>query len=322
MARQHVMTPARKAALRKAQLASAAKRRKTHPNPSAPQTKPTALHSNRKRVNRKRAAIVGAVGAGFVTASAVGYSQAHSPRSYTRTAIARQHYRRTFRAMHRSLGDDPRQTKCNARRVAASKFLQGIDSPRNTAAAASHLRHAGGWGGAPEIQAAQGYWTKTDTVMARNHVMTPARAAALRKAQLAPAKARHRTARKQVGIAKSVRRTTRKQVRTVRAANRRRTARDDKEHITHGKETDGSAEAIRSSRADQKQVECDWSGRCQYQETEAQNSAEGLIVPAKKPASKARPRHGQKATGQNGTDPGSCRRGCAASGPNQGQPRR
>lgn len=62
MARQHVMTPTRKAALRKAQLASAAKRRKGAQGPSAIKRKsaPAQSVSQSKRRRPARRTVIAA----------------------------------------------------------------------------------------------------------------------------------------------------------------------------------------------------------------------------------------------------------------------
>lgn len=150
MARVHTMTPARRAALRRAQLASAAKRRgtgKTHPAISPKPTAPKLNSPQAQRRRRRKTAL--AVGAGVVAAGAIGYSQAHSPRSYTRTAASRHHYAREHAAMHNHLllnvagqvnrsriqNRKPmgpfdfkaarRQNRRNARRAAAANFPKG-----------------------------------------------------------------------------------------------------------------------------------------------------------------------------------------------------
>lgn len=83
----HAMTPARRAALRKAQLASAAKRRKHGTKASAAQRAelpaPVAAKRNRRR---RRAAVAGSA----VVAGAVAVGQARNPASRTRAAITRR----------------------------------------------------------------------------------------------------------------------------------------------------------------------------------------------------------------------------------------
>lgn len=169
MARAHVMTPARRAALRKAQRASAQARRKHgatqqhSPSPTGPSVtiRVTTHHPHpatpaRRRPTRRQitraATVVGAV----ATTGAVVYSQAHSPRSYTRTAVSRRHYARAHAAMHYSLAQanyatsaktkinrgqhvapfpikaTRRTTRQNARIMAAANFPKGaVYKPKN-----------------------------------------------------------------------------------------------------------------------------------------------------------------------------------------------
>jgi hypothetical protein len=164
------MTPARVAALRKAQLASARKRKgigkhnvvivtshrdlaramasrsepihgrvTAHSRLAAYQTQDatTKLQQQAKK-HRKAIRRTAMVAGGAAAIGAVAFSQAHSPTSYTRTAKARGHYARQHAAMRSTLARNAgqsisrRQIRSNAKRAAAAQFPKGaLHSHRN-----------------------------------------------------------------------------------------------------------------------------------------------------------------------------------------------
>ncbi|WP_201368405.1 hypothetical protein [Mycobacterium intracellulare] len=108
-----------------------------------------------QRAKRRRRTVV-ALGATAVAGGALGYSQARSPRSYTRTAAARHHYAREHAKMHYNLAQNAyaqtakskinrgqpvapfpikttrRSTRKNARIAAAAYFPKGaVHKPKN-----------------------------------------------------------------------------------------------------------------------------------------------------------------------------------------------
>lgn len=102
MARPHVMTPARRAALRKAQFSSAAKRRKTHPVPSSPSE--TKRRKAQRLIATRR---TGLAAAGIASAAIVGAAAVPAPAVAGTAAAARRPAVRRDDRRFRALGTTP-----------------------------------------------------------------------------------------------------------------------------------------------------------------------------------------------------------------------
>lgn len=111
MARQHRMTPARRAALRKAQLTSARKRRKGGVGAAAKRSASQRVAYTRVnvRLNKKRTIrrVAGTVAVGVVLGSAIAGSRRPSATNHARPAT-KVHSQRVFGQPTRALTTGPR----------------------------------------------------------------------------------------------------------------------------------------------------------------------------------------------------------------------